>query len=322
MEVGDWSSTRLMSPLFRQLRELGLETCIAEMEAFGFTILEPGRAAPVERVMQLRDRLLEVAERRTGVKHDLVSGAHGSLEQEPPLKHQYQMYYLLFDDPLFAEVAVNPCALAIATYFLGFDCRLSGLSAFVKWQDEEGYGPALGMHIDSPSSLRGVFGGKETHAVNVTWLLTDYTLENGALAIVPGSHREGRYPNSARLEGSSDAVPIEAPAGSLVIWTGNTWHGAFPRTTPGLRLSLAAYYCKSHLFPLEDYRGNVTDDFLAANPKRMAVLIGLAYPVGWDSPVGPQFSKSAHYLAEAAEEAGMQSAFSGASVTTKTDVNS
>ncbi len=44
MAISDWKSTREPSPLYRQIRELGLEQNVAELDAFGFTILEPGRA--------------------------------------------------------------------------------------------------------------------------------------------------------------------------------------------------------------------------------------------------------------------------------------
>ena len=40
MKIGDWSATRSLSGLYREIRELGLETNLAELEAFGFTIIE------------------------------------------------------------------------------------------------------------------------------------------------------------------------------------------------------------------------------------------------------------------------------------------
>jgi ectoine hydroxylase-related dioxygenase (phytanoyl-CoA dioxygenase family) len=34
------------------------------------------------------------------------------------------------------------------------------------------------------------------------------------------------------------AVAVEAPAGSLIVFHGNTWHGALPRRRPGYRFTL------------------------------------------------------------------------------------
>ena len=57
-------------------------------------------------------------------------------------------------------------------------------------------------------------GGGRPHR-NSTWCLTEYTLEGGALAWVPGSHREGKpAPPPERVK---DAVPAEAPKGSVIV---------------------------------------------------------------------------------------------------------
>src|SRR5258706_12604324 len=107
MEIGNWLATAELNVLFRQIRELGLETHIAELDAFGFTILPPGVAAPVEWTDRLRQVVLDVAERRTGVKHNVDAGVHGRLRQEPQFHHQYLMYYLLLEDPIFEEAVTN-----------------------------------------------------------------------------------------------------------------------------------------------------------------------------------------------------------------------
>ena len=302
MQVGDWKSTPELGPLYREIRKLGLEQNIAELDAFGFTILEPGKAAPVAWVEGLRDKVLEVAERRTGVKHDLVTGAHGHLDVQPPFHHQYILYYLLLEDPVFQQAICNPYLLALQTYMLGFDCRISSCTSFVKWRDEEGYGPTLGLHADTPV-MHPLPVGKDTHTGNSAFLLTDYTLDNGALAMVPGSHRYARQPRAG--EGADAAIPIEAPMGSLVVWNGNMWHGAFPRKTDGLRLVLTMYFNRSYLYPQEDYRHNVTQEILDANPKRLAVLLGVSNPNMWDSAEGPDFRGAAAMMRSAYEEAGL-----------------
>ncbi len=301
MKIGDWKATPELGPLYREIRELGLEQNIAELDAFGFTILEPGKAAPVAWVEQLRDTLLAVAERRTGVKHDLATGTHGNLDVQPPFQHQYILYYLLLEDPIFQQAICNPYLLALQTYMLGFDCRISSCTSFVKWRDEDGYGPTLGLHADTPV-MHSIPIGKDTHTGNSAFLLTDYTLANGALAMVPGSHRYARQPRPG--EGADAAIPIEAPMGSLVVWNGNMWHGAFPRTAEGLRLVLTMYFNRSYLYPQEDYRRTVTQEILDANPKRLAVLLGLSNPNMWESTDGPDFVGAAALMQAAREEAG------------------
>jgi hypothetical protein len=40
MEIGDWRATRDLNDLYREIRGLGLEANVAELEAFGFTVIE------------------------------------------------------------------------------------------------------------------------------------------------------------------------------------------------------------------------------------------------------------------------------------------
>jgi len=302
MEIGDWKSDPQLVAHYREIQKLGLEKNLAELDAFGFTILEPGVAAPVDWVMRLRDKVLEVAERRTGVKHDLETGEHGYLEQTPGFKHQYLLYYLLLEDPIFQQAICNPHLLALQTYMLGFECMISSVTSIIKWKEPRGYGRSLGLHADTPVH-HPLPVGKNTHTGNSAWLLTDYTLDNGALAFVPGSHRRARQP--APGEGVDETIPIEAPAGSLVVWNGNMWHGAFPRQNEGLRLVLTCYFNRPYLRTQEDYRRNVTQEILDQNPDRLAVLLGLADVNGWDDIGGPDYVQANAVLNAASREAGV-----------------
>ena len=302
MEIGDWKSTPQLSQQYREIRKLGLEKNIAELDAFGFTILEPGVAAPVEWVMKLRDKVLEVAEKRTGVKHDIETGEHGYIEnQTPAFAHQYILYYLLLEDPIFQEAICNPYLLALQTYMLGFDCRISSVTSFIKWANEKGYGKDMGLHADTPVT-HPLPVGKDTHTGNSAWLLTDYTRENGAIAFIPGSHRRARQP--APGEGVVEAIPVEAEAGSLLVWNGNLWHGAYPRQNPGLRLVLTCYFNRSYLIPQEDYRRTVTPEVLERSPERLKVLLGMTNVNSWEDWDGPRYEKTLPIMDAALQEAG------------------
>jgi len=298
MEIGNWKSTQKLGALYREIRELGLETSVAELDAFGFTILEPGRAAPLSFMERLRDTILDVAERRTGIKHDIEKGIHGHLNVQPEQKHQYILYYLLYENPVFQEAVCNPYLLALQTYMLGRTCQIASVTSFIKWKDEAGYGPTLGLHGDTPVH-NPIYVGKSTHTGNANWLLTDYTHEGGCLAFIPGSHRRVRQP--APGEGVDEAIPIEAPFGSIVVWNGNMWHGAYPRKIDGLRLNLTTYFMRDYLLPQEDYRSTVTQEILDRNPKRFATLIGLGNANYWNNANGPDFI-SAHQVLTAANK--------------------
>src|SRR5512141_3119482 len=142
----------------------------------------------------------------------------------------------MFKDPLFEDAVLNERPLALITYLLGQSCRLSSLTSHVKGPG----GPGLLLHSDTANGMPAPFS-PFSHVANCNYALTDYTREGGALAMVPGSHRYFRQPTRVELEldgpgRNPDAVAIEVPAGSAVVWHGNTWHGSFPRKTPGLRI--------------------------------------------------------------------------------------
>ena len=69
MDIGDWSATPDLNDIYRDIRALGLETNLAELEAFGFTVIED--ALSPEQVEHFRGRILEISEARLGRKLDL-----------------------------------------------------------------------------------------------------------------------------------------------------------------------------------------------------------------------------------------------------------
>jgi ectoine hydroxylase-related dioxygenase (phytanoyl-CoA dioxygenase family) len=70
--------------------------------------------------------------------------------------------------------------------------------------------------------------------------LVDFTADNGATLVVPGSHRweDDRYPELGEL------VPAAMPAGSAVIYLGNTFHAGGANTTrDSVRRGMHVSYC-------------------------------------------------------------------------------
>ena len=69
-----------------------------------------------------------------------------------------------------------------------------------------------------------------------------------------------------------------------MVWHGNTWHGSFPRTTPGVRVNLATYFCRQYMAPQEIYADNPCAATLVerhGRSSRMAQLLGLNHFNGW-----------------------------------------
>ncbi len=256
-----------------EIREHGLESNVAELDVLGYTVVPPERVGTPATTEQLRSAVLEVDLRRTGRKPDVVVGTSHPIQMPLP--------YVLFEDPIFEEALMNPVALTLTTYLVGRSCILNLANAFVKGPTTD---PALHpftLHSDSfaiPEPLP-----ERAQYANVTWALTDYTRAGGALALVPGSHHLRRHPLESEKplvgeHANPDAIAVEAPAGSLIVWHGNTWHGSYPRTEPGLRVTLVFAFSRMYVQTHERIREKVTSDMLDRNPPRFAVLTGQDSP--------------------------------------------
>lgn len=127
-----------------------------------------------------------------------------------------RVWNVLSRDPLFEDLAFHDIALAYAKQVLGWPALLGNISANIT-------GPGGGemvLHADQifvPEPWPSVPQG-----MNVAWCLDDFTEETGATRFVPGSHRLNRAPSPD--EAKTDTVPIEAEAGSVVIFESRVWH--------------------------------------------------------------------------------------------------
>jgi hypothetical protein len=82
---------------------------------------------------------------------------------------------------------------------------------------------------------------------NTVWLLDDFTTENGALRVVPGSHRSGQRPQDVLADPEQthpDEVLVTGRAGDLVVMNSHLWHGGTANRTDYRRLALHAFYCR------------------------------------------------------------------------------
>ncbi len=220
MDIGDWAATRDLNDIYRDIRALGLETNLAELEAFGFTVIEGALAK--DDVKALRETILAIAEDRMGRKIDL--------ENEEDHREVALIPYLLFKDPIFKRAVLNQKQLALITYLLGKHCVLSSLTCHLKGPG----GGGLLLHSDTGNNIPDPFSAY-SHVANTNYALTDYTEEGGCLAMVPGSHRLHRQPTRAAR--SPWTVPSATP--TPFRWRSRPARPSSGTATPGMAPSLA-----------------------------------------------------------------------------------
>jgi ectoine hydroxylase-related dioxygenase (phytanoyl-CoA dioxygenase family) len=132
----------------------------------------------------------------------------------------------------------HPAVLRIARYFLGPHCRFVEACSKPTWPGA----PAQGLHVDSAWSFHEV--PDVPWMINTMWMLTDFTAENGATGVVPGSHklRLKEAPGGMGQE-SAEVVPITGRRGSVVLWHGGLLHVARANRSSAVRVGLnIAYY--------------------------------------------------------------------------------
>jgi len=292
-----------MDRVLAEIRALGLEANLVELEAQGFTTLR--EAMPAARLERARAAIVARVERMTGRTIDIGQASADDF------KGMQYIPYLLFDDEVFEEILLAPGPLALITWLLGESCLLSSMGCHFRGPG----GAPLMLHSDNGNGMPAPFSPISMVA-NVNYALTPYSREAGALVMVPGSHRLQRHPTAHenfRIDGMSTTAALEkARTGALdgalwrdppgivtmalepgdaVVWHGNTWHGSHLRDLPGVRMNLAAYFCRQFVQTQEQRKGATPPKVLArrCNDERFEVLMGERQPYGWREE-GPNYA--------------------------------
>jgi ectoine hydroxylase-related dioxygenase (phytanoyl-CoA dioxygenase family) len=170
-------------------------------------------------------------------------------------------------DPVFLDLVEHPLALTFVREVVGWPALLSNLSANIT-------GPGGGemfFHCDQiymPEPWSGVQG------INVIWCVDDFTDENGATRVVPGSHVWNRAP---LREGDADTptVPLEAPAGAMVVMDGRVWHRTGTnRTADQHRCGLFAWYTPPIYLPQENWWLSLDPSVVLFGSEELRTLFG------------------------------------------------
>ena len=148
---------------------------------------------------------------------------------------------LIARSPKCRELALDPTINALSKKFLEPHCdgyQLHFTSAIQIGPNET----AQILHRD-----RGVWGGyiprKIETQLSTVWAITDFTKENGATQVVPGSHKwdKNRTPLDEEIENA------EMTAGSVFIYTGSVIHGGGSNQTSENRLGVFLHYAPNWL---------------------------------------------------------------------------
>ena len=171
---------------------------------------------------------------------------------------------------VFLDLVEHPLALTFVRETIGWPALLSNISANIT-------GPGGGemiLHADQtymPQPWSGVQG------VNVLWCVDAFTDANGATRVVPGSHLLNRVPGPSDQD--VPTLPLEAPAGAMVVMEGRVWHRTGNnRTVDETRAGIFAWYTPPIYLPQENWWLSPDPGIADSGSDNLLVLFG--YRVG------------------------------------------
>ncbi|HEX4184215.1 MAG TPA: phytanoyl-CoA dioxygenase family protein [Caulobacteraceae bacterium] len=240
--------TRDVAEGLRQIREYGL--CIVPDVLSG---------AVLERTREALYRAAEADRARGREQKFGLDYAHDETNQ--------RVWNVLSRDPLFEDMAEHPTALAFVRAVLGWPALLGNISANIT-------GPGGGeMVLHADQIFVPEPWAEEPQGLNVAWCLDDFTEANGATRIAPGSHRLNRAPRPD--EADVETVPVEAPAGAIVVFESRVWHKTgFNRTPDQRRAGVFAWYTKPIYRAQENWFLSLPPSIRQFASDEMLVLLG------------------------------------------------
>ncbi|MEC7579730.1 MAG: phytanoyl-CoA dioxygenase family protein [Actinomycetota bacterium] len=223
----------------------------------GYTIIND--AIDLELIDELRDdveRLQDELQRRP---------ANNKFEGN----HTTRTYNLLAYSELWQQVPVHPSVLPIVESVLGAECLISSLASIAIGPGER----AQVLHADD--QVQPLAKPHIATVYNSMWALTDFTEDNGATRLVPGSHL-WQNPNYRDGEHDVTTLPAEMPKGSVLIWHGSLWHGGGANTTTDeTRVGIAMNYCAGFIRQQENIQLGIPPHIMATFTPQLRELCGL-----------------------------------------------
>jgi hypothetical protein len=252
----DDMSAEVTSPLTPSVDPANLQAIRRKLDDDGYCLIPNVLGA--EELASVREALDRETARDDAAGVALRYGPNGSNQR---------IWALLNRGDEFIRLATHPLGLAVVRGGLGADVQLSNLSANIT-------GPGGDHEIGRLHTDQGFLPEPWPCqlATNVAFFLDDFTEENGATLIVPGSHKLLDSPD----HGLAPSAParITGPAGSMAIWDGRLHHATgLNRTAGQRRRGIFATYIRPFLRTQENWCRSLDPRLLDIHPE-LAALTG------------------------------------------------
>lgn len=174
---------------------------------------------------------------------------------------------------VFRPIFAHPLVLAAVEQVIGANIRLSMLNA----RDARPHGGRRQpFHCDTDG------GGKPDeqgyYACTAVWMLDDFTRENGATYLVPGSQHTHQVPKEVMADIFSahpDEIVLTGKRGDVAVFNGHCWHAGGQNRTDGPRRAILAHYLRAGITRPANRRQHLDDEVRARMSPCELALLGL-----------------------------------------------
>jgi len=172
---------------------------------------------------------------------------------------------------IFREAIASAPILALVEAVLGPEFKLSSLNVRSADPHSNSLQP---LHVDM-----GLLPDQRGYAVcNTVWMLDDFTEANGALRVVPRSHRFGHRPQDVLSDLNAvhpEEILVTGRAGTVVVMNAHLWHGGTANRTDRERRALHGFFCRRDIVQQQYQKKQLrpaTQDALSPTLRRLLAL--------------------------------------------------
>lgn len=229
-----------------------IETALDNIRRDGFTVIKDALAPEVRSAIRL------------GLDPWLQGTRMGRNDFEGIRSER--VYALLAKVPEIAAMVEHRETLAIVDALLPKNHLLSAALAINLHPGET----PQRFHIDDGGNALPIPQPRAMLGVSTMWALDDFTSENGATEVIPGSHHwsEDRKPQER------GSTAINMPAGAVLIFAGNLFHRGGANRSAQHRLGITIQYCDPNMRQLENMSLAVPLATAALFSPRIQALLG------------------------------------------------
>ncbi len=182
-----------------------------------------------------------------------------------------------------AKLVEHPRVMAAADAMLLPHCANYRIGSLTGIEILPGEGDQV-LHLDD--SMYPVRLPDTQLQISAMWALDDFTAENGATRVVPGSHKKVSSANADMDHFEDDIVQAAMPRGSLLLYLGTTMHGGGANRSDAPRAGLVNTYSLGWLRQEENQYLNVPREVAMTHSTKIQHLMGYCCHPSANGPLG------------------------------------